>query len=120
MLKISRQQVLQRWDALPQNLREALFSEYNSGILWRICEEQHLSEDKIFKVAALTGDVIMGFMHPEDLSDEIKKELVINAEIASSISRQIDRKIFTLIRSDIDKIYAPSGDRKSTRLNSTP
>ena len=123
MLKISRQQALQRWDVLSQNIREALFSEYNSGILWRICEEQHLSEDKIFKVAALAGDVIMGFIHPEDLAQEIKNTLGINPEIAASISRQIDRKIFTLIKNDIDKVYAPAGalvEEKSVAEESVP
>ncbi len=107
MIKITRQQSLKRWDALPQRLREALFSEHNADILWRTCEEQHLSEDKIFKIATLAGDVIMGFIHPQDLDDEIKKELDINTEIAALISRQIERRIFLPIRSEIDKIYAP-------------
>ena len=68
MQKISRQQALNRWDTLPDNLREALFSEYNSETLWKICEGQHLSEDKIYIVATLAGDVILGFLHPEDFS----------------------------------------------------
>lgn len=116
MLNITKQQALKRWDTLQMNLREALFSEYNADILWRICEEQHLSEDKISKIATLAGDVIMGFMHPEDLDDEIKKELGINSEIAASVARQIDRKIFSLIKNDINKVYAPSGSLAEEKL----
>lgn len=108
MLKIPRQQVLNRWDALPINLREALFAEQNADILWRACENQHLSEDKIRIVATLSGDVIMGFMHPEDLTAEIKTTLGINPEIAASISREIDRKIFGPIKTDLEKVYAPA------------
>lgn len=116
MLQITRQQTLRRWNVLPQNLRESLFSEYNSNILWRICEEQHLSEDKISKIATLAGDVIMGFIHPEDLDDEIKKTLGINQEIAAFIARQIDRKIFSLIKNDINKVYAPAGTLAEEKL----
>lgn len=89
------------------NLREALFSEYNSSVLWKICESQHLSEDKIYKIATLTGDAIMGFMHPEDLAQEIKNETGIVMEVANAVSRDINRKIFIPIRSDIDKVYSP-------------
>ena len=108
MLKITQQQALKRWDTLPQNLREAIFSELNADILWRICKEQHLSEDKIYKIAALAGDVIMGFIHPEDLAREIKQELGINIEIANSVAIEINRKIFMPIKSEIDKVYAPA------------
>lgn len=108
MFNVSKQQALNRWDILPMNLREALFSEYNSKILWKICENQHLSEDKIYKVAALISDVIMGFAHPEDLAFEIKSELNINSEIANSIAEEVNRKIFMPIRSEIDKAYMPS------------
>ena len=107
MLKISRQQALNRWDILPDNLREALFSEYDADILWRICENQHLSEDKIRIIAILIGNVILGFIHLEDLAGEIKQELGINPEIANSIASEIERKIFAPIRSDLEKIYAP-------------
>ncbi|MEK7555551.1 MAG: hypothetical protein AAB516_01895 [Patescibacteria group bacterium] len=107
MLKITRQQALQRWDILPDNLKEALFSEQNADVLWRACEAQHLSEDKIRVVATLAGDVIMGFIHPEDLAQEIKNTLGINSEIAASISREIDRKIFSPIKNDLEKVYSP-------------
>ena len=81
MLKISRQQLINRRDSLPDNLREALFSEYNSETLWKICEGQHLSEDKIYIIATLAGDVILGFLHPEDLALEIKKTLILSPNL---------------------------------------
>ena len=90
------------------NLREALFSEYNAETLWRICEGQHLSDDKIEKVATLVGDVILGFLHPEDLAQEIRKDINIVPEIANVIASEIDRKIFTPIRSDLEKVYSPA------------
>ena len=121
MLKISRQQLINRRDSLPDNLREALFSEYNSETLWKICEGQHLSEDKIYIIATLAGDVILGFLHPEDLASEIKKDLNLVPELANLIASEIDRKIFTSIRSEIEKAYSPisEGEREERETKPT-
>ena len=99
MLKISKQQALNRWDILPDNLKEALFSESNADILWLICEAQHIPEQKIYTIATIAGDVILGFLHSEDLAKEIRTTLNLNPEIANSIANEIDRKIFVPIRS---------------------
>lgn len=108
MPNITRQQAINRWDKLPMILREAMFSERNADILWGVCETQHLSEDKIRKIAALAGNILLGFIHPEDLAKEIKDAVGINSEIAEIIAKEIDRKIFTPIRSEVDKAYALS------------
>lgn len=107
MFRIPKQQVLERWDEIPQNLREAICSEENANILWRFCESQHLSDDKIFKVAFIVNDVFLGFIHPEDVPVEIKNELGINQEIADAIYKEVDRKIFGPVRDDIKKVYSP-------------
>ena len=48
----------------------------------------------------------MGFIHLEDLAKEIKEATGIHSEIVDLIVKEIDRKIFALIRSEIDKAYA--------------
>ncbi len=114
MINISKQQKFDRWDTLSDNLKGALFSEQNSSILWRICEGQHLPADKISTVAVITGYIILGFIHAEDLAKEIKNELNINQEIANTIALEIDRKIFGPIRSDLEKIYSIPVEEKGT------
>ena len=107
MLKIPRQQVLERWDTLPDNLKEALFSESNSGIVWQIGTLNHLPEEKISMMATIVGDVIFGFLHPDDLTREIQESLNLNYQIANSISHEINRKIFEPIRIALEKVYSP-------------
>lgn len=94
-------------------MREALYSEQNINILWRACQAQHLSEDKIESVATLVGDVIYGFTHPYDLAREIRNELGLNPTIAEEIASEVDRKIFSLIRPDLEKVYSPVGETKA-------
>lgn len=107
MLNISNQQVLERWDFLPDTLKEALFSSQNTDILQRICESQHISQEKIYSVATMAGDVIFGFIHPEDLEKEIRTGLNLNQQISSVIATEINQKIFIPIKPEIDKMYGP-------------
>ena len=107
MLQISRQQVLERWGDLPDNLKEALFSESSSGIVWQIGALNHLPEEKISIMATIVGDVIFGFLHSDDLAREIQESLNLNSQIANSISHEINRKIFAPIKIDLEKIYSP-------------
>lgn len=107
MLKISRTQLINRRDSLPMNLREALSSERNADILWQICEAQHISKEKIYTVATLAGDVLLGFIHYDDLANGIRQDLGVAPEIARTIAEEIDRKIFNPIRASLEKVYAP-------------
>lgn len=108
MLNISQNQALKRWGTLPEILRESILSSYNAEILWRTCQNQHLSDDKIDKVAILAGDVLMGFIHPEDFALEIKEALNINIGIADTIATEINRKIFFPLKNELEKIYQPT------------
>jgi|GEM_PF-1263719 len=107
MIKITQQQAINRWDTLPENLKAAIFSDYNAEVLWHICENQHLTEDKIEIIATLAGNVLMGFVHPEDFGAEIREALNINPEIANSIAAEVDRKIFNQFKADLKKVYQP-------------
>lgn len=107
MINVSQKQALDRWDVISENLKEAMFSEQNADVLWRICETQHLSEEQIQTIATLAGNVILGFIKPEDLTTEIQETLRIDSRIAQTISREIDQRIFSRIREEIREVYNP-------------
>ena len=109
MLKITKFQYIERWDALPPVLREAMFSPANGEIIWRVGEEHHLKEEQIAQIAGICGNIVMGFLHPEDLAKEIKTSIGIDERLAAAISREIDRKVFSPLRSEIEKVYSPAG-----------
>ncbi len=49
----------------------------------------------------------MGFVHPEDFASEIKEALNINIGIADIIAAEINKKIFSQFKNDLEKIYQP-------------
>ncbi len=107
MLQITQQQTEDRYETLPQALKDALFSVVNAEEIWRIGEAHHLNEEKIPQLADITGDVIMGFLHPDDLRRELQEVLGIDIRIAASISREVNKRIFYPIRDEIRKVYTP-------------
>ena len=123
MLKISKQQINERWDATPEILRESLCSFENGKIIWQIGKEQHLDDKKIGIIAALSGYAIYGFIQLNDLAKEIKANLNLHSEIADSIAKEIESKIFSSIKNEMKKsydsslIHKPAGDFKEDILD---
>ncbi len=113
MLTISHEQVLARWDTLPENIREAIFSDVNADTLWRVCETNHLSEERTQRVATVAGDVLMGFLHPssQDVTEEISDRIAIPKQVAAVLAEELYRKIFAPLRDDLDRIYSPIPER---------
>jgi hypothetical protein len=107
MIKISSDQALQRWDTLPAVLREALYSEPNSDFLWKTCSAEHIPDKQIYVVAGIVGYVLLGFLHPEDVAGELAEQLHIDPKVSAAIADAINRRIFSPLRSEIDKVYAP-------------
>ena len=109
MLKISTKQARERWDTLPENLKEAIFSEINADIVWGIGAENHLPEEKINIIATLAGDVLMGFLHPDadEVAKELKNRIDLPAPLTLEIAKELEKKIFNSLRSDLGRIYAP-------------
>ncbi len=112
MIKITHQQALTRYDTLSDVLKDAGFSIQNVQIIRRIGEENHLSYDKVLVISELVGYILFGFIHPEDLAKEIRESLNLNPEIANSVAEEIDRKIFSPIRTDLEKVYAPPSEEE--------
>lgn len=82
-------------------------SDKNNALIKQICQSKYLSDDKIGTVYKLSGYVLMGFLHPEDLAQELKEALQINPEVANPIANTLNDRIFSTLRADIDKIYEP-------------
>ena len=107
MLTLSKTQLGQRWDTLPPILRDALFSEANGDFIYRTCETEHVPKEKIYDVLGISGYVLMGFLHPEDLALELKDALGLDPQTAGTISQAIDSRIYTPLRDEINKVFAP-------------
>ncbi|MGD1002984.1 MAG: hypothetical protein ABR884_00200 [Minisyncoccia bacterium] len=120
MITVSQQQAGQRWDIITPSLREALFSDVNADFVWNLCQSEHLPEDKSYQVAEFAGYVLLGFLHPEDLSGELASSLNLPTPLAKTISDQINSRVFAPLRADIDKVYSPLSRLGDISIGSAP
>ncbi|HEY4498337.1 MAG TPA: hypothetical protein VJA63_01780 [Candidatus Paceibacterota bacterium] len=118
MPNITPEKARERFDALPEYLKEVLFSEKSTDVVWGLGESNHLTEERTKKIADLTGAVILGFVHPEDLAKEFQKEVNLPAQVASSIAEEINKKILAPIIEEVKSLYHWGGVRPAT--GSTP
>ncbi len=113
---ISQSQATERWNVLPERLREALFSEFIAESVLEICKNHHLIDEKAAIVKTYAAYVLMGFLHPEEFVGEIQLALSLPAEVAKQLGEGVEKKIFSEYTDDIQKVYAPASSEKEAGI----
>jgi hypothetical protein len=128
MIKISKKIIFQRWDSLPDNLREALASEENSNLLERLSKSESLPPEKFKDFSKFAGYVMLGFIHPDDLGKELQDNLHLPFQTAKNLQTTLKEKVFDLYTEDLQKVYRPvseedfglAPDRRTEERSSAP
>lgn len=120
MITVSQKQASQRWDTITPQLREALFSDVNADFIWNLCQSEHLTEEMSYEVAEISGYVLLGLLHPDDLAGELVSSMDLPAPLAKTISDQINSRVFAPLRADIDKVYSPPSKLGGSLIGSAP
>jgi hypothetical protein len=107
MITYSKTKIDQRWDNMPKNLREVLYSPAYGETVFQIAKDYHLDERKSEIVVRLVGFVLYGFIHPEELDEKMVEEIDIDKNTAEEISDKLNKKIFDQFRKEISEIYSP-------------
>ncbi len=106
MQKIPQEQAKKRYFSLSDSLQNAMFSEKSSDAVRKTAIFGNI-ENKVSRLAELTGYVLLGYLNPIDFSKEIQEEFNISRETAEQIASQLDAEIFSLVDSDLRKLYPP-------------
>lgn len=115
----TQQEAFERYNALPQHLKNALFAEENVDIVYNTAEENGLDKAQIQGVATLTGNVIFGFLTIEDLIPAIIEKIEIHPETAKIIGSEIITKVLNPIKQDLEALYGQAPQPKA-QIPSTP
>jgi hypothetical protein len=104
-MNITRTQLYEKVDSLPEALQNIIYSEEVFNSVWGIANTHHLSEDRFSKLAATTAFLIAGFVHPEDLVKEVTSSLGVDKRIAESLEKEIRVKILYPIAEELRKTH---------------
>lgn len=93
------------YEKLPEDLKEAVFSEKNNQTLEKICAEMGLDEEKTSLVAKYTGRVLMGLLPLKEFPITLELELNVDEQTANKLAREINLAIFKDARVSLDKLH---------------
>lgn len=105
MSKYTQQQLEERYDSLPENLKEALLSVDIANKMFEIGKKHTLTIEETGYVAEETGLVVLGLEKPQNLIANIQKRLNSEEDEAGEIAHDINEKIFFPIREALKKAH---------------
>ena len=114
------QQNRKRFKSLPPMLQDTLFSVQTAEAVKRICDQNHIPSEKIGAIAESVGLVLLGFIHSEELASEIEQRTALAPQMAKELASALNSRIFSSIKPDLEKIYAPVEEEPAPLPSSIP
>jgi len=93
------------YEKIPQELKEAIFSEEIAESIWDICLRNEIEDERISEVARYTGRVLLGILPLEDFQKTLEEELKLEKGMAKKISQEINRFVFYPVKSSLEELY---------------
>lgn len=106
---ITEQAINNRYNTVPDELREAVDSEQTKKILSNISKTQYLDENKSLMLEQLVALVLLGFMSTSELVHELREQLFLNHEHARVLASELNNRIFESLKEELVASYNPPG-----------
>jgi len=91
------------FDRLPEELKEAVFSQETADHIFSICERYDV--DNVSEVARHVGLVLMGVLMPNELMVALTKEVGLKKPVAEKVAQEINRFIFYPVQSALKQLH---------------
>ena len=115
MPEYPKEQLWKIYEKLPEELKEAIFSEETAESIGKICQENEVQEEKIPEIARYTGHVFMGLLSPDEFQETLETELELESEIAKKIAFQINRYIFRPVQESLRLLYEETKPKRKEK-----
>lgn len=103
--ELSRDQLWELYERLPEDLREAIWSEETADINGHLAEQYGFSH-QVSTFAELVGDALLGLLPPRELKERAQSDLGLAAKAAEALVRDVERLIFHPVRKSLDRLYS--------------
>ena len=105
--KITEQKISEKFQGLPQDLKDVLSSADTSVIIGNIATKYRLDEEKTAMLIQLVGLVILGFVSFENMKEEMKETIDISSQFIPLIADEIRQKIFSPVINSLQPAPVP-------------
>ena len=101
MMKYSAEQVMERFESLPDDLKIALTSEEVDASIQSVAKKHFLHIDQTGELADETGLVMLGLTKTDEYISNLKERLGVPQQKASEIAKDIDEKVLRPIKASL-------------------
>ena len=117
-------QIAERFKSLPKVVQDAISSADVQEHLRKLADSQKLHIDQWQLLENEVMLTLLGFQATDELKDNIKREVGVSDEVASSLSTDISKIVFEPIRdhleSNLEQSEAQAADTKSAPIAAAP
>lgn len=99
------QNLLERYQKLPQVLKDAIFAEATADKVFNIGKQRGLTIDKIGEMAKEIGYVMLGITKPNEFVGNLQKALGVSKNDARAITADTNKEIFYPIREHLRGLH---------------
>jgi len=92
-------------ERLPEELKEALFSEKTTDAIFNVCDRNEVEEDKIPKISEYVGQVLLGILPFEDFERALKEKVGLNVQKAKKVSSEMFHFVFYPVKEALASLY---------------
>jgi len=100
-----KEQLLEQFKKLPQDLQDAITSNDINVALQEISKRSHLHIDQAGELADEVGLVLLGVVHPNDFLEDVFFRLKIDKKMAAEIVADVNEHIFKKVRESLMKVH---------------
>ena len=97
------EQLWKVYEKLPQELREAVFSEETADAIFNSCERNNVEE--VSRIAYYVGLVLMGLILPQEFSGVLIADVKLPKTLADAIARDINRLVFYPVKPALEQLH---------------
>jgi len=101
----TQEEILKKYQSLPEDIQEAIFSMDTANIIQKIAKENSLNVEKMGTLADETGLLMLGITKPSEFISNLASRLSINNETAKKVGQAINTQIFAKIRESLKKLH---------------
>ncbi|OHA64411.1 MAG: hypothetical protein A2842_00795 [Candidatus Wildermuthbacteria bacterium RIFCSPHIGHO2_01_FULL_48_25] len=91
------------YEKLPNELKEAVFSQETADFVFDICERSEIEE--VPRVSYFVGLVLMGVLLPGDFQKTLEEELRLKKSVAKSVAMEVNRFVFYPVKPALEQLH---------------
>src|SRR3989338_2638565 len=105
MPEISQEELLKKYEELPEDLKTAMYSASTAEIIYEIGKKYGLNMEETGYLTVEVANIILGLNHPKNFISSLTDVPDIPKEKAVEIAQDINHQIFFPIREELKKLH---------------